>query len=264
MDGSLVQNNNIQREYPEGGYYLLGNQLNKKDEVRCLVDAGELGYLAIAAHGHADALSLVLNVAGKEILIDPGTYAYHTQKKWREYFRGTSAHNTIEIDETSQSVSGGNFLWSFHAKSHCVSFDSSLEKDVFIGYHDGYQRLEDPVTHQRTVTLVKENNQLLIEDQLLCQLNHDVSQYWHFSEFCHVNFQEPGMIEIQQDNISLILFYKKEFKAEIITAQEDPPLGWISRSFDNKIPCNTLKISKQIFGKTIIQTVFQIKFISES
>ena len=59
------------------------------DEVRLLVDAGPLGYLSIAAHGHADALSFVLNVGDREILVDPGTYAYHTDPAWRRYFRST-------------------------------------------------------------------------------------------------------------------------------------------------------------------------------
>ena len=67
-------------------------------EIRVVADAGPLGYRSIAAHGHADALSFSLSAAGLEFLIDPGTYAYHTQERWRNYFRGTSAHNTVRLD----------------------------------------------------------------------------------------------------------------------------------------------------------------------
>ena len=85
-----------------------------------------LGYLSIAAHGHADALSFTLSVGGNEILIDPGTFAYHTQKRWREYFRGTSAHNTLRVDGADQSVPGGNFLWTQHSQTRVLSFRYKL------------------------------------------------------------------------------------------------------------------------------------------
>src|SRR5262249_53923720 len=39
--------------FPDSGYYLLGDQLETPEEVRLLVDAGPLGYLSLAAHGHA-------------------------------------------------------------------------------------------------------------------------------------------------------------------------------------------------------------------
>ena len=50
------------RAFPHAGYYLLGDRYETRDEVRMIVDAGPLGYLSIAAHGHADALSFVLSV----------------------------------------------------------------------------------------------------------------------------------------------------------------------------------------------------------
>ena len=103
-------------QFSESGYYLMGSAFDTPDEVRLLVDAGPLGYLSIAAHGHADALSFVLNVGDREILVDPGTYAYHTDPAWRRYFRSTRAHNTVGVDEQDQSVQAGNFMWTDHAQ----------------------------------------------------------------------------------------------------------------------------------------------------
>jgi len=103
-------------------------------EVRLVADVGPLGYLSIAAHGHADALAFTLAVSGKEILIDPGTYAYHTQKKWRDYFRGTSAHNTVRVDGMDQSVIGGNFMWVHHARSVCESWESDACRDRLVAH----------------------------------------------------------------------------------------------------------------------------------
>src|SRR5205085_1921946 len=106
---------NVPRRFPEGGYYIMGCDFETEREIRIVVDAGPLGYGSIAAHGHADALAFTLSLGGLEFLIDPGTYAYHTKKQWRDYFRGTGAHNTVRVDVQDQSVAGGNFLWLEHA-----------------------------------------------------------------------------------------------------------------------------------------------------
>jgi hypothetical protein len=64
------------RSFPSGGYYILGADFETDEEIRIVADAGPLGYLAIAAHGHADALSFTLSLGGEAILVDPGTYTY--------------------------------------------------------------------------------------------------------------------------------------------------------------------------------------------
>ena len=78
-----------------------------------IVDAGPVGYRSIVSHGHADALAFTLSIGGLEFLIDPGTYAYHTQGPWRQYFRGTAAHSTLRVDGKDQSQFGGNFIKNF-------------------------------------------------------------------------------------------------------------------------------------------------------
>ncbi len=145
----------LRQTFPEGGYYVLGCEFDTPEEIRLVADAGALGYRSIAAHGHADALSFTLSAGGREFLIDPGTYAYHTQGAWRSYFRGTSAHNTVCIDGEDQSVQGGSFMWLKKANAGCSLWLSSAEKDCFEGWHDGYRRLDDPVKHRRLIELDK-------------------------------------------------------------------------------------------------------------
>ena len=138
----------LRRAFPEGGYYILGSEFETERETRLITDAAPLGYLSIAAHGHADALAFTLSVAGHAMLVDPGTYAYHTERRWRDYFRGTSAHNTVRIDGVDQSVSGGSFLWTQHARARCIAFEHGVDHERFVGEHDGYSRLADPVVHR--------------------------------------------------------------------------------------------------------------------
>ncbi|MFN3690734.1 MAG: heparinase II/III family protein, partial [Fimbriimonadales bacterium] len=66
------------RLYPDGGYAVLHSE-----RWQVLFDAGPLGLGSLAAHGHADALSLCASLDGKPLLIDTGTYAYHEDPEWR-------------------------------------------------------------------------------------------------------------------------------------------------------------------------------------
>jgi hypothetical protein len=132
------------------------------------VDSGPLGYLSIAAHGHADALSFVLSIGDREILVDPGTYAYHTEPSWRRYFRSTLAHNTVGIDGEDQSVQAGNFMWTHHAQARCIEFETGTERQRFVGEHYGYQRLPDPVAHRREIVHDARRQLIEVTDMLRC------------------------------------------------------------------------------------------------
>jgi uncharacterized heparinase superfamily protein len=115
-------------------------------------DHGPLGYLAIAAHGHADALSITLTVDDRPVLVDPGTYLYHSGGTERNWFRGTRAHNTLVFGGRDQSVISGPFNWSHKAKTHLKSSATGAEWDLCAS-HDGYAKVSG-VTHERSVTAI--------------------------------------------------------------------------------------------------------------
>ena len=235
----------IIRSFPEGGYYILGADFETDEEVRIIADAGPLGYLSIAAHGHADALSFTLSVGGNAILIDPGTFVYHAQNNWREYFRGTSAHNTVRVDSLNQSVSGGNFLWSKHAQAACREFQCTPDHDRFIGQHNGYHRLADPVQHLREILFDKQNGILEVRDEVRCRSMHLIEIFWHFSEDCDVQLHGDFALAKKND-VEVRLYWPSDVSIELIYGQKMPPLGWSSKRFDEKVPSPTIVVSKRI------------------
>ena len=89
---------------PTPGWCCCGRRPEDGPEIWCRCDGGPHGFLSIAAHAHADALSVEVRHDGVDILADPGTYCYHGEPEWREWFRSTAAHNTVEIGGVSQAV----------------------------------------------------------------------------------------------------------------------------------------------------------------
>ena len=249
----------IQREFKEGGYYILGKNFEKRNEIRCIVLCGPLGYLSIAAHGHAAALSIYLSVCGHEILIDPGTYTYHGHDKWRNYFRGTSGHCSLSIDGHDQSQSGGKFMWTKHAHAHCETWMVGRTKDRFIGYHNGYLRLSDPVIHKREVILDKTMDRISVIDWIECKKTHTVKRFWHFSEACGVRLKSNRLI-VQNNGVEVEIDCSDSHQ-NLLLAKGDKktPFGWISRGFDHKVPCYTAVALNTITGHTKLSTLIDIK-----
>ena len=245
----------VRRAFPEGGYFILGCDFESGDEIRLVADAGPLGYQTIAAHGHADALSFTLSVGGLEFLVDPGTFAYHTQGEWRDYFRGTAAHNTLRVDGANQSRSGGKFMWLRKANAGCDRWTSSASLDLFEGWHDGYAQLRDPVVHRRRIVLDKAARRIVVSDRLKMAGAHDVELFFHCSEHCRIE-PEGGRYRISQGPRSLLLSLPHARPAEtrVHFGSTAPICGWVSRRFDVKQPAPTVAWKARLEGDTELHT----------
>ncbi|GGC02699.1 hypothetical protein GCM10011572_25830 [Pseudoduganella buxea] len=243
--------------FPQGGYFLLGKDFGTPDEVRVVIDCAPLGYLSIAAHGHADALSFTLSAGGEELLIDPGTYAYHTQKMWRDYFRSTAAHNTVQVDRQDQSEIGGNFMWLKKANARLLSHQADGAVQHFEGEHDGYRRLADPVGHRRRIEFDATAGMLVVTDVLECRGEHDIALHWQFAEGCTVTVAGGGL-RVNGRRQSLAMTCSSGNDVELLRGSDVPLGGWISRQFDEKSPISTAVWHARIAGTTTFVTHIRI------
>jgi hypothetical protein len=142
-------------------------------ETHAIVDAGPFGALH-AGHSHSDTLSIVLRSGDSEILIDPGTYTYTGEPEWRDWFRGTEAHNTIRIDGRDQAVMAGPFGWTDKPEVAILDWRTNDESDVLEAEcrYAGF-------THRRRVEFRKPDVFVITDDVSGPPGVHDVEQLWH-------------------------------------------------------------------------------------
>ncbi len=223
--------------------------------VRLLMDFGPLGFTSMAAHGHADALSVWLAIDDEYFLVDAGTYAYHSHPEWRTYFRSTAAHNTVRVDGRDQSEMAGRFLWSSKATTRLLSFEDSPELVTIKAEHDGYMRLPKPVLHRRTVSFFRATANLYIEDSFRCTGQHEIELFFHMHQDAAVLSVRDGEAQIGWRQ-RRIVFSSADNNThwEIIRGSENPKLGWRSRRFNQKQPIPTLRIRGKIDGQSTIRT----------
>jgi len=238
------------RAFKDGGYFLVPGQ-----NAELLFDCGPLGYLSLAAHGHADALSVLLRYRGRWFLIDSGTYAYHTNQRWRDYFRGTAAHNTILCDGLDQSAPGGNFLWSTKAQCTLLGWDGQTAH----GLHDGYTRLADPVIHEREVTYLEAEGAYRIIDRIRARGRHHLRQSWHFGPACTCRREDRGWV-IDNGGVRLRLVPDAQAGEQALyQGSLDPMAGWSSPGYDRKVPAPTITTAATVDGGTEFVTLLELQ-----
>lgn len=241
----------LPRRFERGGYLLLGRALHAPEELRVVFDCGALGYNRIAGHGHADALSLLLNWAGREWLVDPGTYCYNAAPQLRHFFRGTDAHNTLVVDGQDQSEYGASFLWLRDVNSTLVADDATSAHAC----HDGYRRLADPVTHHRRVTLADDG--LLVEDWLDCAQPHEVTLHWHAA--AGIDLQPEGdawVLRVGGHSVALRLD-GAAVDARVLGGSDDPVQGWVSPRFYQRVAAPVLAARARLAPRQVLRTTMR-------
>ncbi|WP_406368877.1 heparinase II/III family protein [Streptomyces sp. NBC_00647] len=205
----------------------------------CRCDGGPHGFLSIAAHAHADALSVEVRHDGVDVLADPGTYCYHGQPEWRQYFRSTLGHNTLQLDGGDQSVSGGPFLWTRQARSRVLTVDTSDEGVArWSAEHDGYQRS----VHRRRVELTAASQELRVVDEVRGP-RRAVQLAFHLGPAITADLADNRAVLTwtrDGEDRSAVLDLPGQLSWRAHRGETEPPMGWYSAGFGRKEPTTTL------------------------
>ena len=226
--------------FADAGVTLL--RTSGENEIWCRCDGGPHGYLSIAAHAHADALSVEVRYAGIDILADPGTYCYHGEAAWRSYFRSTIAHNTAELGGRSQSFERGPFMWANHAHTHEVEVIDDGDVARWTAEHDGYASLDPPAWHRRSILLDRASRSVDIIDEIEGG-RHDVRLAFHLGPEVQVVLDRscatltwprtarPGAARLELPAV---------LRWSLHRGETDPILGWYSPGLGRRVPACTL------------------------
>ncbi|MGI6705193.1 MAG: alginate lyase family protein [Clostridia bacterium] len=236
------------RVYKEGGYSVL--RYNDEDRERLLLfDHGPLSLGTLAAHGHADALSICLHVDGKPVFIDPGTYIYNIRKEWRNFFRRTANHNTVCIDGRDQSQMLGPFIWGRKAVCKLIDYRLDQQIETVCGQHNGYK----PLIHCRRVTFIKPDI-FIVEDRFLKAVgNRDFELTYQIAPGFLISTGADGISLRRQDVFLFLAFFQGP--RQMIGSVEK---SWISPQFGRKFRGNSIKLRGKVLEGLPVYTIITI------
>jgi hypothetical protein len=200
------------------------------------MDVGPLGYLSIAAHGHADALAVTLSLDGREIVGDPGAASYYGHPEWRRVHRGTRVHATVTVDGEDQSVMGGPFMWTRKARVRVRSTD--LGRGIVDAEHDGYRRLTGPVIHRRWLVAPPGHPSTLVVDLVEGEGEHEVRASWPLAPGLDVREERAGRL-VSRDGVPVLEIVQGASTGiclEQVRGDTQNHLGWWSERLETRTP----------------------------
>jgi hypothetical protein len=218
--------------FSQGGCYVLRDGWSEASTY-AVVNCGSHGALT-GAHAHSDALAFEFAALGKSWLIDPGTFTYTADASARDEFRATDAHNTVTIDGQPQSLPGGAFRWTSVAEGRAEQFAGSADFSYFEGSHDGYQRLPDPVSHTRSLFMVRFPNAderaagsyLVVRDSFFARGSHRYALHYQLQPRCFAatNGNSVFVADSGGRRLNLTVFGPRSADARLVE-------GWASRGY---------------------------------
>ena len=194
-------------------------------------------------HGHADALSIILNKNGKKFLVDPGTYVYNTETEWRRYFKGTRAHNTVNVDNCDQAVQETGFIWSHPYNAELLGFSETTDHFIVNAAHDGYKRLKEPIEHKRNIIFFNDKY-LLIKDSFEGQGVHNFEINYHLHP--NVNLaKRNNWWQLNNEGKTIFMRLLEEDDFSTVRGSIDPMHGWYSPHYGKKLACDVMYFLKK-------------------
>ena len=216
---------------PDTGYYV--SRSKRGDHL--VIDGGVHGYLN-AGHAHADALSLTLTVAGVPLLVDPGTGAYTVDQPLRDRLRSSQMHNTLVIDDRSQSIAHGPFSWKTMAGGTVKRWTTHRAFDYFEGAHDGYA----PIEHRRHV-LTLPGDLMVVADLVTGEGTHTAAAHWHIDPRWRVTVSEAIVTFAAPDTQCQLVVPRGQI--ECFAADDSTGLGWRAPVYGSVEPSTSLRVT---------------------
>jgi hypothetical protein len=231
------------RAFAVGGYVVMRSGW-KPDAHHLVFDVGPLGGPDGAPHGHADLLSVQVSAFGEPCIVDPGTYSYCADRDSRDYFRGSGAHATVQVDGRGQADPAGPFAWHQRPQARLRRFVSTPELDFADGSHDGYRRLADPVVHRRRVAFVRSPGYWVLVDDLIGTAKHDVRVRFPFAPVALS--AEPGgwLRAVTPGGRGLLLraFARVPLDTRVAMGSRAPLEGWVSPDYGQRVPAPVVSV----------------------
>lgn len=244
--------------FPAGGYTIMRSGWGDADttftDERYLVfDCGPQGE---GNHGHLDLLNIEMAAYGKALVVDPGRYTYHepdpnsSEPNWRVHFRGTAAHNTVQVDGLNQTryqfhrkkfkLRGPEPVWDLRASHQWTDCEI---------VHGFAASTEYDAVHQRIIAFLQ-NRYWIITDILHAPRGH------HYDLRFHLNDHAYGQTSIHWcDNMTLVesphlLMAQPADPSTTVRVEED----FVSRTYGVKCAAPVIRYHKWA-ADAIFQTV---------
>jgi hypothetical protein len=206
-----------------------------------MMDAGPFGI----AHQHEDALGIDVSAFGQSFIVDPGRYTYGGGP-FQSYLHSTRAHATVTIDGASQRRR--EFKKSWRAKKP-LDDHFRRDKDVSLAvgeYEYGYKTPNEVEVFHRREVLFVDNTYWVVSDVIEGKGEPLVEQNFQYTP-CQLRVEVNMATTHHPDaNLAMLWLWPRSPHAMVRTGENNPTVGWYSRSYYRIEPAPHLRLSAEL------------------
>lgn len=176
-----------------------------------------------ASHRHLDVLSFILDAYGTCFIVDPGTYTYFGDFKWRRYFKSIKAHSSVVVDDKDPVDIKEVFELSHVPFAQIQDYATGNKFEWVIARHDGYES----ISHVRAVVFVKPEYWVII-DLLEGDGEHTYDLYFHLDHRLktRINKRDQSVIVTNlTKNVKISPLVTPGLNGEILEGEVSPEYG---------------------------------------
>ena len=193
------------------------------------------------SHYQRDETSFIIKVRNLELIIDPGLYSY-TNSPVTTYFRSSSAHNMLVVDDLPDDVDMENTGLSGITRSVLMNDKNGMNMAGIEMTNPNYRKYGVDVHRQ---FIFPGGHEMIVKDVVRSKDKHTYKQLFHLAPDAMVT-QRGNTIVVKWGQHSNYLVLKSKFDSfRIITGQEDPMQGWYFPLFNEIRPAPVLELSKK-------------------
>lgn len=225
----------VVRLFPDAGHAVA-----RSGGLYLLVTNSRVGTRGFGNHKHNDQLGFEYHVGGQAVFVDPGSYVYTSDFDARNRFRSTGLHNTVSIDGIEQHDVNPEWLFRLFERGEAehLAFRAAGGQVEYAGRHRGYERLPDPVSHERRFRLDLSTGELRIVDRLHGRGRHRLVWHFHLAPGVAAEIGE-GVCRLTAPGLAAELAWPRGLEPRLASS-------WYSPSYGVRLPCVALDLAAEV------------------
>ena len=192
-------------------------------------------------HKQADDLSFIVYARKRDWIVDAGKYNYEHADAFRNHFRNdVAAHNSYTVDGRSYELRGG----SDHGGVGIRATLSTPDIAAAVGVNEYYRGARV----KRTIVFVRDRGLVVLIDELHASSEAMWRSHLHLAHDLRVIQDDVRVTGHAPDGsgcIDILTDAQVFSKPEIVIGRTDPPLGWASPKWGEKVPAPVLVFEAQ-------------------
>lgn len=244
--------------FPHSGFYVARGGFGE----HLVIDAGKPCPDYLPAHAHADTLSYEYHADGRPMVVDSGVFEYR-RGEWRDFFRSTRAHNTLEIAGENSSEVWGSFRAGRRARPRVRQARMDPTRALVLVEHDGYSHLKGRPLHRRGI-IWRASEFLLIVDLVESGAVVPATSFVHLHPSLRISPYDHQRWRIEGSQQSWWLHHTANVSVTMAEGVDMPKKqGWYSERFGERRPNPVLALSAEMGGARLTSIAYAISRDSE-